>query len=235
MRSYDTDNFVFEDFVGGGIFNEHAFYVAQIAGDHRWSGFDIKHCGRTAFQIPNRPPPDGTNPGVGNLLWERGKITDVCLEAQGGGSAFHLAGGMPNTEATIRDVEVNLGCDPDLDPAYQKSITGAIACKDGNPTFPGGIKALNLDGFTSRVGLVYEGYGGARRSNVLVANCGLLALHDVYLEQGPQAHQIALEIAKSTKAVQISGDLTVIGKIKAWGVEYASVAALKAAKPEWFG
>lgn len=109
-----------------------------------------------------------------------------------------------------------------------------MACNDGNPTFPGGIGELHLINFSSEVGKVYPGVGGARRSNVLVDDCGVLVLDSVRLIQHPKAHPIALEIGANVHRVTFSGVNEIVGQIKYRGAIYKTLDALHAAVPALF-
>jgi hypothetical protein len=237
LRLYDFGRLVIRDAFAASIFGEHWLYDECRTDDLEIDGFDVRHCGRCAVQLVNRPPPDGSNPGRGNVLIANGKVTDVCLEQGGGGSAFHFAGGAPDSTIRIQDVQVNLGCDPSLAFPFANNVTGAISAIDGDPTFPGGYKAIELDGLVARVGLVFGGRGTARRANVDVGNAGVLRIRRTYLEQGPLAHPTALLVRPSCGPVEIeASSVEVHGRVKYRGEpEYLTWQSFRDAHPELFG
>lgn len=240
-RVYDIENWIFDSCRMGHIFEEHAFYGECHHGPIQFINCSVEHCGRTAYQFVSRPPADGTYPATGDITISGGSITDVCLGPQGGGSAIHLAPGMPNTTLRIGGLKVSLGNDERLAAPFHDNITGAIAIArpgagSGSVTDPGNLKACYLDdGFSSIVGKRWPGaFNGSKRSNVNIADTDLLVIGSIYLEQGPQAHPIALEIAKTVAETQVVGTPEIRGQIKYWGATYATVALWKAAHPECF-
>ncbi|MCI0657910.1 MAG: hypothetical protein L0170_12685 [Acidobacteria bacterium] len=201
-----------------GIGEEHAFYFHNIQGDHLWTGVQIKHCGRTAIQIVNRKY-EGSRArpmGVGNVKIVGCRVTDVCLEQGGGGSALTFNGGMPTSNLLIKNTSVSLGNDPALMKAWQPNITGSVVCQNTS-SFPSpGANKLTIDGCTFVVGTVYPGYGAARRSNVKVNSLNRFEMTGTRIEQGPDAFDIALEIGPEVGSFWLA-DNTVIGKVKYGG------------------
>lgn len=250
LRIYDFGNWLLQNVKGGCISEEHFFYGEALAGDLTMIDVSVKNCRRTLLQLVNRPPPDGTNPGRGNVLLKNVTGRNMCLEDQGGGSLIHLAGGMPQTVVTLDGCHNDMGNDSSIVYPYNQNVTGFIACKDGSPTFPGGLGELHVINCSSPVGLVNPGRGSARRSNVLVTDVGEFEMSGTTLQQGPKAFPIALEIGDSVNGLDSVGKV-VLGPgnvidgnslgmpIRVWeaaGVrqDYSSLDRLYQAHQEWF-
>jgi hypothetical protein len=206
--------------------DEHARYPHNIQGNHIYSGGSVKHCGRTALQIVNRMKESGTPmaEGKGNVTISYEEVTDVCLGMGGGGSAYTLRGGMPNSVVTLTGCMVRLGCDSKLALPFNENITGALVMDSGpeskpgagDAAWPGGTKELHVIGCSFEVGKVFPGVGGARRPNVKVGDVGLFVLQDSHIIQHPGAHQIALEIEATCKSFKFAGTNEVVGQVKFW-------------------
>lgn len=250
LRVYDFGNWLLQNVKGGCISEEHFFYGEALAGDLVVLDTQVKWCRRTAFQIVNRPPPDGTNPGRGRMLFQNVYARDVCLEDQGGGSAWHFAGGMPDATATLNGCTNSMGNDAEIAYPFNRNVTGFIACRDGSPTFPGHLGELHVLGCTSLVGMVNPGVGSARRSNISVTDVGEFEMSGTTLQCGPKAFPIQLEIGDAVNGLGTVGKVilgpgnSIIGNtlgapIRVWEApnsyaDYLSLDRLYAAHAEWF-
>lgn len=245
VRCYETGGWTFDSCKFQNIGHEHGFYGDGISGNHTFKGCTFKHTFRTGIQIVNRPPPDGamTVPGFGDVMIDGCTFVDTCLEQSGGGSAIHLAGGMPAARVTIKNVIGLFGCDENLAAPFNKNITGLLACKDGPPTYPGGLGELHLVDVTSEVGTVYPGVAGARRANVAIDNVGLLTFEKCSFKQakssskGGAPSQVALQIGSNvgqTVFVGTPADFDIQGQVIYRNAVFKDFPSFAAANPALF-
>jgi hypothetical protein len=233
VHLYTGGNFLFEDCLFQGIYKEHVGgYGHNNQGDYVYRRCIFRWAGRTATQWMSR-----TSEGPiakGNITLEDCEAYDVCLEGGGGGSAFTFRGGAPNTEVFLTRCKVRLGCDAALMYPYSENITGAVVVDSGQYAYPGGTKAIHLDGCDFEIGSVYGGVGGARRTNCLFESVGQVTINNCRIVQGPKAHTIALEFGPSVGAVKFTGTNVVVGRVVYQGMTYQTFDAFKAAKPALF-
>jgi hypothetical protein len=228
------------------VFQEHANYDHQLAGNLAFSKCVTKWCGRTRIQIVNRmnEAGDPMPVGYGDVLIQDDYVEDVCLEGGGGGSAYTFRGGMPTSTVTLERCKVRLGCNPALAMPFAKNITGSLVMDSsteskpgaGDMAHPGGTEQLILIEPDFEVGTAFPGVGSARRPNVKVGAVGSFVLHwgaNGRIVQGAGAHQIALEIANSTQAFRFSGAPSAwSGQVKYKGTTFPSWSAFSGAHPE---
>lgn len=224
-------NFVLEDVEIFGARNEHALYTRNRAGPMIIRRYYAHHCQRTGVQDVSRVS-EGPE-GVGDVLVEDSRFVDLGLEANGAGSALQCRGGNKTATWTIRNVTIEQGCDAALKFPYSQYIVGCVNFDNGSSgSYAGGTKKVVFDGVTCKMGLVHPGVGQARRSNVKLEFVSEVDFQKISIENGPAAHQIALEIAASVGTVRWNAaECEVLrGEIKYNGLSYATEAAWLAAK-----
>lgn len=229
--------------VGGNVFGfeawngEHCFYPHNTIGDFLLHGLTMRWAGRTALQDANRRwEGDEEKPaGQGKRMVVGCSIEDVCLQAQGGGSALTFKGGAPTSDILIKNTKVSLGCTPGLKPKWQPNITGSLVVEEKSGFgLNYGYRSLKVEGCEFRVGEVYPGVGSARRTNVMIDNVQWVHFRDVAIWQGQDAVKRSLEIGPQVKAVAFRGEIDIRGEIVVKGTTYKNSDDLKARRPELF-
>lgn len=196
------------------VFQEHADYRHQIAGNHAWVGCSTKWIAGSRLFIVNRKKEVTTPMPVGyGDIYLLNDYAEDCGIAHGG-SVYQFRGGCPTTNVKLERCTVRLGCNKDLALPFRKSITGALVMDSsreskpgaGDDAHPGGTKSLTLIEPDFEVGTVWAGEGSARRSNVKVG-----AVQSFHIEWGDTGrivggtNGIALEVQKSCLAFSWSG------------------------------
>ena len=230
------------------VFDEHAEYDNTIAGYNIWLRTKVRHCGRTRIQQANRKTNYGVPfpVGYGNQTFIDEDVEDVCLEQNGGGSAYTFHGGCPTSTITLQGCKVRLGCAPTLAAPFNRSITGAVMVHSGKASqvgagdeaHEGGTGRLVLPEPDIEVGTVWPGVGSAIRVNVDVSDCGEFLLQwgqgGRILSNG--ANKIALEIGPSVKRFAYTGQPAEWnGIVKYKGTPFNSWDLFAAAHPELRG
>lgn len=132
------------------IRHEHAFYLTNMAGDTTIRNVEAKRLGRTFVQLVSRKK-DGPA-GVGTFLVQDCKISDTNIAAGDnykGGSAFTLAGDMPNARFRFENNTYRAGFDKSLHKLTEKGVpygTGAfVAWSEKEPTRLGTLTLIDND------------------------------------------------------------------------------------------
>ena len=230
------------------VYQEHAAYHHQIAGNLTLLYGTTRHCGRTRLQIVNRRAENGvptSGPGRGDVLVQDDAVEDVCLEQGGGGSAYTFRGGMP--ESTVRLVRciVRLGCDAALAAPFNANVTGALLVDSspesrpgaGDDAWPGGTAEVQLVDCDFEAGTVYPGMGSAFRPLVSIDAVDRCIIDGGrFVRHGGRGQiPIAFDIkAGCPQLVVVRPPTEVVGEVMYHGARYSTWSQFAAAHPEVF-
>lgn len=223
-----------------GIYQEHARYFHQSAGNHTFYGCKIKHCGRTALQVVNRMAEAGDPQPAGYGDWSvsHEDVEDVCLEQGGGGSAYTFRGGMPNSIVSMVHNRVRLGCNALLARDFHGRATGAFVMDSapesapgaGDGAHPGGTNELHFQDEDYEVGSVYPGAGSAKRPCVKVGAVNRCTWNGGRIKV--PVGDTALEIKASCLSFKWTGSPAISGKVNYRAESFNSWDAFVNAHPE---
>lgn len=237
---YYTGSWIESNMRYDGCSDEHARYLHNILGNHYFFGTYVNWCGRTALQVVGRKQENGVDQPVphGDITLDSEYVEDVCLEQNGGGSAYSFDGGMPDSVITMKKITGRLGCNADLNPALRGRATGMLMMRSGpasspgsgDEAYPGGTKELRCTDNDFEVGTVYPGQGSAKRPCVRVGACGLFTWTDgrIVVPKG----EVALEIFASCNTFLWSGSPEVVGKVNYKGEAFDDWDEFVNAHPE---
>lgn len=230
------------------VFQEHAAYHHQLAGNLTLANGLTSYCGRTRLQIVNRMAESGvptSGPGRGDVLVQDDDVIDVCLEQGGGGSAYTFRGGMPDSTIVLRRCSVRLGCDAQLAAPFRDNITGALLMDSspeskpgaGDAAWPGGTDELQIVDCDLEAGTIYPGKGSAFRPLVSIDAVNRCILDGGrFVRRGGRGQvPIALEFkAGCRELIVVRPPTEVVGEIRYRGARYSTWSLFAAAHPEVF-
>lgn len=240
VHAYETSGWNEVRCLKWGIYGEHGGYFHNIQGVHNFAEGGAGYLSGCDLFFANRMNEGPI--GKGHVNVKRRTVKEACIGQ--GGSVFTFRGGMPESDITLDEVTVRLGCDPNLAAPFNQNICGVISVDSADETepgrndaaWPGGTRSLTLVHSDIEVGTVWPGRTGMLRPVIQLSSLGSFTMRDtrIQVRRPSGAYPIALAIAPSVQSVRFGGVCDVDGWVDYHGTRFTSWALFKNAYPELF-